>query len=168
MNPSTTPWLYKLERDLSDAQVVDELEAMPMRLRRAVSGFGVEELGRKPGPDDWSAFETVTHLRDASLVYAIRFRFIVMEEEPFLPNYDEDKWAAECLDRVEDMPAILGEIAASRSDLVRLLRRIPDAAWRRAGRHEVAGRLVLDDYARHQVVHEEMHLAQLMAAAGSH
>jgi hypothetical protein len=160
------PSLYRLERSLTREQVVEDLASMPRRLREAVDGLAPTSLTRRPSPDQWSAFETIGHVRDATLVYALRFRFIVLEEDPLLPNYDEDRWAAESLDRPDDMQAILDEIAASRADLVRLLSRLPEGGWRRTGRHEAIGSVVLEDYARHQVVHEEMHLAQIAAAAG--
>jgi hypothetical protein len=164
LNQGPTHGLYTLERPLTRGQVVDELAAMPERLRRALDGIAVGDLAKRPAQDEWSAFETVGHLRDATLVYAVRFRYIVFEDDPFLPNYDEDRWAAESLDTAEDLREILDEIAASRSGLVRVLRRIADGAWLRSGRHEVIGPVVLEDYARHQVVHEAMHLGQLAAA----
>jgi DinB family protein len=165
MNPSATPALYRLDRPISRSQVIDELAAMPARLRKALAGVSDEAMTRKPAPSEWSAFETVGHLRDATLVYAIRFRYIIFNDDPFLPDYDENSWAAASRDTVTDIPEILDQIAASRADLVRVLSRLPDEAWRRGGRHEVIGPVVLEDYARHQVVHEEMHLAQLAAAA---
>jgi hypothetical protein len=99
-------------------------------------------------------------------VYALRFRYIVFNDDPFLPDYDENNWVSASRDRVEDMPAIIDQIAASRADLVRMLSRLSEAAWRRGGRHEAMGPVVLEHYARHQVAHEEMHLAQIAAALG--
>lgn len=164
MNAAPNPNLYKLDRQLTLPQVVQELAAMPGRLRRTVAGAPHQALLRAPAADGWSAFQTVCHFRDAALVYAGRFRFIVFNQDPFLPDYDENNWVASSNDRVEDMAAILDEIASSRSDLVRVLSRLSDGGWRRAGRHEAMGPVVLEDYARHQVAHEEMHLAQISRA----
>jgi hypothetical protein len=158
------PYFYVLDRPLSRPQVIDELAAMPSRLRAAIERAPSPALTRAPAPGEWSAFQTLLHLRDATLVYAIRFRFIAFNDDPLLPNYDEEAWVARAGDTVDDVPAILDEIAASRSDLVRVLSRLPDEAWSREGRHEVAGPIVLEHYARHQVVHEAMHLDQFEAA----
>jgi hypothetical protein len=160
-----TPSLYKLERNLTLAQVVAELAAMPDRLRQEVAGVSREALLRPPAAGEWSAFQVLCHFRDAALVYAIRFRHIVFDRDPFLPDYDENNWVAACPDTPEDVPAVLNQVAASRADIIRVLSRLPAEAWRRGGLHEVIGPVVLEDYARHQVVHEEMHLAQLRAAA---
>ena len=59
---------------------------------------------------------------------------------------------------------VLDEIAASRSDLMRLLTRLDAAGWERTGRHEVLGPVVLEDDVRHQLAHERAHLGQVAAA----
>ena len=80
---------------------------------------------------------------------------------PFLPNYDEDRWVAESPDGPDQLAAMLDELAAYRAETVRLLRALPPAGWSRRGRHEVLGSVELEPYVRHQLAHEEQHLAQL-------
>lgn len=161
------PSLYRLEPPLALAATVTELAATPRHLRMAVAEANADALVR-PGPGGgWSAFQVVCHFRDAALVYSLRFRFIVFDSEPLLPNYDENNWVAAARDRVEDLPEILNEIAASRSDLVRVLGHLEAAAWMRTGRHEVLGAVVLRDYVPHQLAHERQHLAQIRAALGA-
>jgi hypothetical protein len=74
--------------------VVEELAAMPDRLRQDVGSIGREALVSRQAPAEWSAFQTLCHFRDAALVYAVRFRQIVFDEDPFLPDYDENDWVA--------------------------------------------------------------------------
>jgi hypothetical protein len=62
------------------------------------------------------------------------------------------------------VPALLEELRASRTGLVRLLERMPTEAWTRPGRHQVLGTVTLEPYVRHELVHEEMHLEQLERA----
>ncbi len=166
MNSVPNPKLYILERPLTRVQVLDELGAMPDRLRAAVTGAPAASLLRTRGPDNWSAFQTLCHFRDATLVYAARFRFIVFNDDPLLPDYDENNWVAAARDTIDDTADILDEIGASRADLVRVLRRLPEEGWSRTGRHEAMGSVVLEHYARHQVAHEEMHITQIGAALG--
>ena len=137
---------------------------MPDRLRLAVAGRPSETLLRRPDNGDWSAFQVVCHVRDATLAYAARFRGIIFNDDPFLPDYDENNWVESCRDVPSDLPEILDEIAASRSDLVRVLSRLPEQGWQRTGRHEAMGSVVLEHYARHQVVHEAMHVDQIAKA----
>ena len=152
--------LYRLDRPLSREDVLVQLAKVPERLAHLINAMPAAHLDREPAPGEWSAFKTCLHLRDAALVYSARFRGIVFDSDPFLPNYDEDNWVAASHDVVEDLPEILNEIAASRRDLVRVLSRLPAAAWERTGRHEVIGPVVLEPYVRHQLAHEEMHLVQ--------
>ncbi len=162
--PEANPYLYRFDPNTPRSQVIAELAAMPARLREAVKSADAVALLRRPGPDQWSAFETFSHIRDATLAYAARFRWIVFNDDPFLPDYDENNWVAASKDTPDDIPEILEQIAASRADLVRVLSRLSDREWQRTGRHELAGSIVLDHYARHKVVHEAIHLEQIRLA----
>jgi len=134
---------------------------MPSALRAIVGPADPERLSRVPTDGEWSAFQTLCHLRDATFIYAARFRWIIFDDNPPMPDYDENNWVAASHDTPADIPEILEQVAASRADLVRVLSRLDDRAWRREGRHEVAGGICLEHYARHQVVHEALHLEQI-------
>jgi hypothetical protein len=155
--------LYTLDRDLPRGDVLDALAATPARLRALVESQSADALMRQPA-GEWSAFQVCCHMRDAALVYSARFRWMTFDDDPVLPNYNEDNWVASSRDTPVDLPAILDQIAASRGDLIRVLSRLPDGAWTRTGRHEVIGRVELEPYVRHELAHEEAHLAQLQAA----
>ncbi|MGE3074292.1 MAG: DinB family protein [Dehalococcoidia bacterium] len=166
MAAGPNPYLYVLDEPLTRAQVLAELAAMPSRLAEVVDGATAEVMIRRPTPDEWSAFETFQHVRDATLTYAARFRWIVFNDNPPLPDYDENNWVATSRDMPSDIPEILDQVAASRADLIRVLSRLDDAQWMREGRHEIAGGICLEHYARHQVAHERMHLEQIGVALG--
>jgi uncharacterized damage-inducible protein DinB len=156
--------LYQLTPEMPRQEVVKALAAMPGRVAAALRGLSAESPSTPRAAGAWSAFQVLCHMRDAAIVYSGRFRWMVFDESPILPNYDEDNWVAASVDTVDDLDAILAELRASRTDLVRILERIPDAAWRRTGRHEVLGVVTLEPYVRHQLAHEEIHLAQLESA----
>ena len=137
---------------------------MPTELRALVANAN---LLRPPADGEWTAFQTLLHLRDAAFIYALRFRWIVFDDDPLLANYDETNWVATAKDTVDDVPHILAEIEASRSDLMRVLSRLSEEQWQRTGRHDIAGPIVLEHYVRHQVAHEAMHLAQIRAVIAS-
>ena len=106
-------------------------------------------------------------MRDCAIVYSARFRWMVFDNDPFLPNFDEDNWVAAAFERPEDAADVVAEIAASRRDLMRVLRRMPDSSWQRTGRHEIHGTVTLEPYVRHQLEHEHQHLAQIAQALGN-
>jgi hypothetical protein len=156
--------IYVLDRDLTREQLIDALEATPGRLRAILAGRDAVTLTRKAAPDDWSAIETVRHFRDAVQVYGMRFKWMILQDDPFLPNYDENAWAENSPDGPDDVLRLIDEIAAFRSETSRLLRALTDDGWARTGRHEISGPVHLEPYVRHQLAHEEMHLAQLEQA----
>jgi hypothetical protein len=160
----TTPpsELYRLDRDLTRDQLIDELARTPARVRDAVAGASPGQLSRKR--DGWSAIDTCKHLRDVIQVYGLRFKYMVLEDDPFLPNYDEDRWVAHSPDTAGDVESLIAEMDGDRAETVRLLRSLPDAGWSRTGRHELLGPLVLEPYVRHQLAHEEGHLEQIREA----
>ena len=156
--------LYKLDRELTREELIAELAALPQRLRDAVAGRGVDALARRPSPDAWSAFDVLKHLRDVTQVYGMRFKWMILQDGAFFPNYDEDGWVAKSPDSVSDVARLIDELAAYRAETVRLLHALPAEGWQRTGRHEVLGVVALEPYVRHQVAHEEQHLAQVRAA----
>jgi hypothetical protein len=159
--------MYVLEGYPSREGVLEGLASVPGRLR-ALAGTATAAQLQSPGPGGgWSAFQVCCHVRDGALVYSSRFRWIVFNDDPVLPSMDEKNWVVAARDTVDDLPAMLDEIAASRADLMRVLSRLPDEAWGRTGRHEILGSVVLGPYVRHQLAHEEMHLSQIAAALGA-
>ena len=156
--------LYTLDRELSRDELIGELAALTQRLRSVLVDQSAEALLRRGNPDDWSPIETLRHLRDAVQVYGMRFKWMILQHDPFLPNYDENGWVSGSPDGASEVSAMLAEIAAYRAETVRLLRALPAAGWSRTGRHEITGPVELEPYVRHQLAHEEIHLAQLKAA----
>lgn len=159
-----TPGLYQLERELSRDQLIDELGTLPQRVRVAVNGRSVAELTRRTRADTWSGFDVCKHLRDVTQVYGMRFKWMILQDDPFLANYEEDGWVASHPDSAADIEQLIDEIAAYRAETVRLLRALQPEAWQRTGRHEALGTVTLEPYVRHQVEHEAQHIAQLRAA----
>ncbi len=156
--------LYELDRELGRDELVDALAATPASFREILLGQRPEDLVRRPDGGGWSPIEVIRHVRDVVQVYGMRFKWIILQDDPFLPNYDEDRWVAESPDGPDQLAAMLDELAVYRAETVRLLRALPPAGWSRRGRHEVLGSVDLEPYVRHQLAHEEQHLAQLAAA----
>jgi hypothetical protein len=155
--------LYRLERELSHDALIDALAAMPDAYRAVIEGASARALDRRDG-DGWSAIDVLKHVRDVVQVYGMRFKWMILDDDPFLPNYDEDRWVAESPDGAAQAGDMLREIAAYRAETVRLLRALDEAGWSRTGRHEAIGPLALEPYVRHELAHEEQHLVQLRAA----
>jgi hypothetical protein len=162
----TTPAfeLYRLDRDLTREQLITELAATPDRVRALIAGRSSDDLQRRPSPDDWSPIEICRHIRDALQVYGMRFKWMILQDDPLLPNYEEDRWVAHHPDSPAELDTLVTEMAAYRAETVRLLRSLTPDSWSRPGHHEALGPLTLEPYVRHQLAHEEQHLSQLRGA----
>lgn len=156
--------LYELDREMSRGEVIAALAAIPERFREVLRGQTAEALARVPDGGGWAAMDVVRHVRDVVQVYGMRFKWMILQDDPFLPNFDEDRWAASSPDGAEQLHAVLDEMAAYRAETVRLLRALLPDGWSRRGRHEVLGEVELEPYVRHELAHEEQHLAQMATA----
>jgi hypothetical protein len=156
--------LYVLDRALTREQLVAALAATPGRVSALLEHVDGDALTRRTDDRDWSPLEVCRHIRDITQVYGMRFKWIVLQDDALLANYDEDRWVASSPDGPSDIAALLDEMRAYRGETVRLLRSLTEDGWSRQGRHEVLGPVTLEPYVRHQVAHEEQHLGQLQQA----
>src|SRR2546425_1677504 len=90
-----------LERMRSSAGVV----------RRAVQAAPPGRFGQAPRPGEWSALETLTHLRDVIVhVYGLRIRRLLYEDDPLFADFDEEGYRRASLARGETVSELLDTI----------------------------------------------------------
>src|SRR5947208_6445329 len=93
-----------LERMRSSAGVV----------RRAVEAAPPARFAVPPRDGEWSAQETLTHLRDVVIhVHGLRIRRLLYEESPLFADFDEEGYRRARLDRGEATGDLLATIVAS-------------------------------------------------------
>ena len=144
---------------------LETLAATPGRLKDALQGVSKKLALWRPAPGKWSILEIVCHLRDMEReAYLARYRRIVAENEPLLPDLDGDLLAIERDYRSHSLAAALKDWRAARKESLRLLKGVKGATWERCGTHETAGRLSMADFLRRQAVgNDEAHLGQIEA-----
>jgi len=144
---------------------LETLAATPARLKSALQGVPRKLQLWRPAPGKWSILEIVCHLRDMEReAYLARYRRILAEDDPRLPDVDGDVIALERDYRSGTLAAALKDWRAARKESLRLLKGVKASAWQRIGTHETAGRLSMDDLLRrHAVGNDEAHLAQIDA-----
>src|SRR5262245_40642166 len=107
-----------LERMRSSAGVV----------RRAVESATPDVFARPPKAGEWSALETLIHLRDVIVhVYGLRIRRLLYEDGPVFADFDEETYRRASLARGETMASLLETVVAEHEQLARLLATLPDA-----------------------------------------
>lgn len=145
---------------------VDRIRASAALLREAVTRAQGGRFSTPPRPGEWSALETLTHVRDVIVhVYGLRIRRLLYEPSPLFADFDEEGYRAASLARAEPAEHLLATVVGEHEQLARLLESLPDAEWAREGRHPSLGTMSIEFLARRIGEHAEEHAAQLSAAA---
>jgi hypothetical protein len=135
-------------------------------VRRAVETATPARFDVAPKAGEWSALETLTHLRDVIVfVYGLRMRRLFYEAAPVFADFDEEGYRGASLARGETAGDLLDTIVAEHEQLARLLQSLPDADWSREGRHPSFGVMSIEFLARRVGEHAEEHAAQIVDAA---
>src|SRR5262245_8436724 len=146
---------------------VESIHSSLAVLRQAVAAAPPGALTRIPKEGEWSALETLTHVRDVIVhVYGLRIRRLFYEDDPIFTDFDEEGYRRASLARGEAPEALLAMIAGEHEQLARLLAALPDADWSRQGRHPVFGAMSIELLARRIGEHAVEHAAQIAAAHG--
>lgn len=146
--------------------LVDRVRATTAVVQQAVEEAQRGRLADPPRKGEWSALETLTHLRDVVVhVHGLRIRRLLYEDTPVFADFDEEGYRAASLARGESAGHLLATIVGEHEQLARLLETLPDADWTREGRHPSLGPMSIEFLAGRLGEHAEEHAAQIRAAA---
>ena len=151
--------------DLERSALLKILAETPARLKAALKGVPRKLLLWTPGPGKWSMLEIVAHMRDMERgAYIDRYRRILAEDNPLLPDLDGDLIALLDDYRSLKLPEVLRDWLKLRKESLKLLKSVKGARWERAGTHETAGPLTMESLLRrHAMGNDEAHLGQIEA-----
>ena len=146
--------------------LIERIRSSALVVRRAVETAPPGRFGMAPRAGEWSALETLTHLRDVVVfVYGLRMRRLFYEDAPVFVDFDEEGYRGASLARGEAVGDLLDTIVAEHEQLARLLEGLPDAEWARQGRHPQFGVMSIEFFASRVGEHAEEHAAQITEAA---
>ena len=142
---------------------VDDLQALPLLLRKAVDGLSDAQLDTPYRPDGWTVRQLVHHVADSHMNAYTRFRLALTEQNPTIKPYDEAKWAE--LEDARTMPVdvSLSLIDTLHQRLVALLRHTPADAFQRTLNHPDNGPMTLDALLTVYSWHSRHHTAHVTA-----
>jgi len=138
--------------------LINDSSAGPQLLREAVRGMNRDQLMARPVAGKWSALEVVCHIADFDIVGADRIKRVIAQNQPTLPDGDENAFAAALKyhDReLEEELQIIGGIRASTS---RILRTLKEEDFARIGHHTAAGPLTLQQLVERMAKHIAHHV----------
>jgi uncharacterized damage-inducible protein DinB len=116
----------------------------PKQLRQAVAGMSREQALTRPIVGKWSTLEVVCHLADFDPIYVDRMKRVIAEDKPTLTGADEQKFAAALCYQDRDLQEELTIIDLTRSQMARILRKLPESALQRVGTHSERGPMTLE------------------------
>jgi hypothetical protein len=149
-------------------RLIERIRSSALVVRRAVEEAPRGRFGVAPKSGEWSALETLTHLRDVIVhVYGLRLRRLFYEDGPLFADFDEEAYRPASLARGESVEYLLDTIVGEHEQLARLLEAVPDAEWAREGRHPQYGVMSIEFLARRVGEHAEEHAAQISTACSA-
>jgi len=150
-------------------ELIDSYLAGPKTLRDAVAGMSREQLLARPVPGKWSTLEVVCHITDFEPILADRIKRVIALDKPSLIGADENSFAAKLAYHDRDVEEELVLVERTRSQLGRILRKLPADAWSRAGIHNERGPMTLEQLvvsASRHIVHHVKFIQEKRQALG--
>jgi hypothetical protein len=149
-----------LSRSERDA-LIDRYAEGPSRLKSALAKVPAGALQWRPKPGEWSAHEIVVHCADSETNGTARIRYLAAEPDPVIQGYDQAAWARHFDYHSHPLEPALVAVEAVRANTVTLLRRLPEDAWQRVGRHTESGTYSAEDWLRIYAEHLDIHARQI-------
>ncbi len=134
----------------------------PAAIRALISEAGADLL-TPPEPGEWSVLGCITHIADAEVVMAGRYRWVVAHDEPEIIGYDQDLWVAR-LHHGDDAEGMVALFEALRRSNLDFWARTSAAEHARIGRHRERGEESFELMFRMIGGHDRVHLAQARRA----
>lgn len=129
---------------MNASRLIETYLAGVSQLREVVAGLSPEQQRARPVAGKWSVLEVVAHISDFEIVYADRMKRVLAEETPTMMSGDPDLFCSGLAYQERDLAEELNLIAAVRSQMVRILKTVPESAWQRCGKHSTDGLVSLE------------------------
>jgi hypothetical protein len=135
------------------------LEAGIIDLHALLAEAG-EDLRTRPAEGEWSVIELIGHMLDAEMVCGTRLRWILSQDRPELPGYDQDQWVTALEYEAADPQQLAATWEALRRANIALWRQTPDALRSRVGVHRERGEESFELTTRILAGHDRFHVDQ--------
>lgn len=100
-------------------------------------------------------------MADAEMVYSVRVRMILTDDDPLLIGYDEKAWADRFALSDDDVAASVARFRMLRDANLRLYESLEEPEWDRVGTHEERGPVTVRAIVELLIAHDRTHLDQI-------
>ena len=117
----------------------------------------------------WNVHQVAVHTRDVDkLVYGMRARRTVEEDNPEFQNFNGEEYMAEYYNVNESLDEMLNGFVENVESLAEMLRSLPDEAWSRQSRHATLGSgFTLQTWVERGLAHIQEHVETLNKGSNS-
>jgi hypothetical protein len=142
--------------------LIDEIAAVPARLRAATLGLDDTHLDTPYRAGGWTIRQVVHHVADSHMNAYIRFRWTLTEDAPLIKTYDQTRWAELPDARTAPPEVSLRLLDALHERWERLLRAMSTDDYRRELQHPEWGLIDLSVMLRLYAWHGAHHVAHVV------
>lgn len=138
----------------------EKLQAGTAADMRALVREAGEDLRTVPRPGEWSVLEVLGHMVDGEIASAGRYRWILAQDEPPLPGWEQDDWVRALHHNQADPELLLDTFDVLRRGNLELWRAADPEKRARAGIHSQRGRETFELLFRLVAAHDRFHTGQ--------
>ena len=161
--PDEKDWTWVLERACPECGF-DGRRIAPDHVGEALRANSLEWRGlladeaaaQRPSPDRWSALEYACHVRDVFRLYEYRLHLMLDEDDPTVPNWDQDATAVEDRYGEQDPATVVEELEAAGRILADSFASVGADQWQRTGNRSDGARFTVDSFGRY-LLHDPVH-----------
>lgn len=142
------------------APAIDDIAALPQRMREAVRGLTQAQLDTPYRPGGWTVRQVVHHVADSHMNAFVRLKLALTEDTPTIKPYDQDAWSA-LPDMRLPVDASLAILDGLHERWAVLLRTLGPDQFTRPFRHPELGLVTLDVHLQLYAWHSRHHVAHI-------
>jgi hypothetical protein len=156
---------FSMAAPITDAvrhTAVQEIAALPARMRKAVAGLSDAQLDTPYRPGGWTVRQVVHHVPDSHVNAYIRLKLALTEDSPTIKPYDEKTWA-QLVDARMPVDVSLALLDGVHARWVALCQALKPADWARTFIHPEypEGPRTIDWLVQAYAWHSNHHLAHI-------
>lgn len=149
---------------LENVQVwLKEIDTYTDRLRETVEPLSEEDLRKTYRDGSWNVRQLVHHIADSQLNMFQRLKLALTDNNPTVPNFDQDKWAVQP-DTELPVESSLKILEGINERIVSLGNSLTDEQLERTFTHQINGEIKVGTKVAKLSWHQEHHLAHIKIA----
>jgi hypothetical protein len=175
IEPDTKDWTWVLGRpcpecgldtqSFSREEIGGMIRTNAAAWHRVLTGPGASDLRLRPSPAKWSALEYGCHVRDVLRLYEQRLTWMLTQDGPHFPNWDQDATAIEDRYGEQDPDVVAGELAAAAEVIAGHFDAITHGQWQRTGSRSDGAEFTVESFGRY-FIHDPVHHLHDVTGAG--